>query len=164
MNFLLLSAVLLTTGGAKNGAMMDAKDEASLKTMVSTVGAAFDKCDGKMVAEQFAEDSTCMNPMGKFGKGRGECEKIIQADCDTILKGTHSTMTMERAMPVGKDMAWMDLTHGVTGMKGPDGKDMPEHKIAVTVLAMKHKDKWMVMHVRPSQMPPMPMPQPMKTN
>ena len=111
------------------------------------------KGDAKGAAAMFAEDGSMMSPGGVWGKGRDGAEKVIADDLNGMLKGAKMKLTVENVRALGPDNLWVEGTHDVTGVKGPDGKDgMKVHLVA----ALTQKNgQWWISELRPYMtMPP----------
>ena len=150
-----LGAVALTAGHA----FAASKDEDAIKARVAEFIAAFNKGDAKAMAAFFADDATLVNPAGVKGKGPAEIEKNIVSDVAAFLKDTKMDMTVTQFRPVGKDAAWIEIDHSVTGAKGPDGKPLPPITFHVPTLMVKKGKSWMIAEARPyAYLPPPPKP------
>lgn len=135
------------------------KDEDAVKARVAEFIAAFSKGDAKAAASFFTEDATLVNPAGVTGKGQAEIEKVIAGDMASILKDTKMEMKVVEFRAAGKDAAWVELEHTVTGAKGPDGKPMPTLTFHVPALMVKKGKIWSTAEARPyAYLPPMPAP------
>ena len=135
------------------------KDEDAIKARVAEFIATFNKGDAKALSGFFADDATLVNPIGMRGKGQAEIEKIIANDVSTFLKDTKMEMTVTQFRPVGKDAAWIEIDHSVTGAKSPDGKPMPPIAFHVPCLMVKKGKTWMIAEARPyAYLPPPPAP------
>jgi uncharacterized protein (TIGR02246 family) len=150
-----LGAVALTAGHA----FAASKDEDAIKARVAEFIATFNKGDAKGTAAFFADDATLVNPIGMRAKGPAEIEKVVASDIATFLKDTKMEMTVTQFRPVGKDAAWIEIDHSITGAKSPDGKPLPPITFHVPVLMVKKGKNWMIAEARPyAYMPPPPKP------
>jgi uncharacterized protein (TIGR02246 family) len=125
------------------------KDEDAIKARVAEFIALFNKGDAKAVAAFWTEDGSLVNPAGVTGKGPAQIEKVIAGDLATILKDTKMEMTVVGFRAVGKDAAWVELEHTVSGAKAPDGKALPTMTFHVPCLYVKKGKTWMVAEARP---------------
>lgn len=132
------------------------KDEDAVKARVAEFIALFNKGDAKAVSAFWTEDGSLVNPVGHKGTGPAGVEKVIAADLETILKGAKMEMQVAQFRPVGKDAAWVELDHTVTGAKGPDGKAMPTMTFHVPALMVKKGKEWMIAEARPYAYLPTP--------
>jgi uncharacterized protein (TIGR02246 family) len=150
-----LGAIALTAGHA----FAASKDEDAIKARVAEFIAAFNKGDAKATAAFFADDATLVNPAGVKAKGPAEIEKVIASDVAMFLKDSKMDMTVTQFRPVGKDAAWIEIDHSVTGAHSPDGKAMPPITFHVPALMVKKGKNWMIAEARPyAYLPPPPKP------
>ena len=152
----LIAALVLFYAASASAAAV--KDEDAIKARVAEFIALFNKGDAKAVAAFWTDDGTLVNPVGIKGKGPAEIEKIVATDSATILKDTKMEMTVVGYRAAGKDAAWVELEHSVTGAKGPDGKAMPPLTFHVPALLVKKGKTWMIAEARPYAYLPAPPP------
>ena len=151
-----LSIVALTVACIAGPVRASNKDEDAVKARVADFIALFNKGDAKAMSAFWLPDGSIVNPAGMKGTGPAEVEKVIGTDVATILKGTTMEMTVAAFRPVGKDAAWVELEHTVTGAHGPDGKMMPPMTFHVPALMIKKGKTWMIAEARPYAYLPMP--------
>lgn len=153
----LVLAVATSTGFSRTAAAAAAsKDEDAVKGRIAEFIALFNKGDAKAMSAFWVEDGSLVNPAGIVGKGPAEIEKVIAGDLATILKDTKMEMKVVAFRPVGKDAAWVELEHTVSGAKGPDGKPLPTMTFHVPCLMVKKGKTWMTAEARPYAYLPMP--------
>ena len=153
MRTLLAALVLFSTTAA---VAAPNKDEDAIKARVVDFIAAFNKGDAKAMTAFFADDATLVNPAGIKGTGHAEIEKVITTDIATFLKGTQMEMKVVQFRAVGKDAAFIELEHTVTGAKTPDGKTL-NLTFHVPALMVKKGKNWLIAEARPyAYLPPPP--------
>ncbi len=132
-----------TTGTGQQQAV-----DRSLETTVRRFNDAFDRFDAREVASFWADDGTLLNPVGNYGRGRSEVERVFGEDAATILAGSTSRFTITSVRAVGADCAFLDLDHEVKNMRTPDGtrSDVTLHLV---VLARRDRDAWQWLDARP---------------
>ena len=145
MNKLILSATLALS----TACFVANKGEDALRKRISDFQEAFNKHDAKAAAEFFAEDGDLINPMGVTGRGRAEVEKVVAGDLANFIRDGKTTFTITNIRFVKSDVAVVDMTHEVSGVHGPDGKEMPAMKVLVTGVAVMKKDMWWWVAARP---------------
>jgi uncharacterized protein (TIGR02246 family) len=161
MNIRSLCASLILAGLLPTASALAApkvSDEDAVKARVAEFIALFNKGDAKALSAFFTDDATLVNPAGKSGKGPAEIEKIMADDSATILKGATMEMKVVSFRAVGKDAAFVELEHDVTGAKTPDGKPMPPLTFHVPALLLKKSKVWMIAEARPYAYLPPPAP------
>ncbi len=126
-------------------------DEDGIKKAFEEVSEAWAAGDAKAVASHFTPDSSVINPMGMEGKGRRGVEKVAEADLSGPLKGTQQAFDdfNIRFYPM-PNIALVDCTSTVTGMKKPDGTDADPMKLHLfAVMVNRTGKKWEALLVRP---------------
>jgi uncharacterized protein (TIGR02246 family) len=152
-----LLTTILAVAFATQALAASSKDEDAIKARVAEFIAAMNKGDAKAMAAFWTEDAMLVNPAGVSGKGPAEIEKIMDADVNGILKGAKMEMKVVDYRPAGKDAAWVELEHSVTGAMTPDGKPMPPMTFHVPALLVKKGKTWMIAEARPyAYLPPHP--------
>jgi uncharacterized protein (TIGR02246 family) len=127
-----------------------AGDEEGVKKAFDDVSAAWATGDAKAVAAFFTMDSSLINPMGMEGHGRKEVQKVIESDFAGPMKGTQQTFSdfNIRFYPQ-PNIALVDCTGTMTGMKKPDGTDADPMKVHVTgVVVNRSGKKWQAVLIR----------------
>jgi uncharacterized protein (TIGR02246 family) len=153
----LMAAALALVTATGSIAQAASKDEDAIKARVAEFIALFNKGDAKAVSAFWVEDGSLVNPAGAVGKGPAGVEKVIAADLATILKGAKMEMTVVGFRAAGKDAAWVELEHSITGATMPDGKPMPPTTFHVPALMVKKGKNWMIAEARPyAYLPPPP--------
>lgn len=126
-------------------------DEAGIKKAFADISEAWAAGDAKAVASHFTPDSTLINPMGMEGKGREGVEQVASADLTGPLKGTQQTFDdfSIRFYPM-PNIALVDCTGNVTGMKKADGTDGDPMKFHIFAILVNRSGKnWEALLVRP---------------
>ena len=141
-----------TTGTAQQPTV-----DRSLETTLRSFNDAFNRFDAREVASFWAEDGTLLNPVGNYGRGRSEVERVFGEDAQTILGGSTSRFTITSARPVGSDCALLDLDHEVRNFRRPDGTrgDVTLHLV---LLARRSGDRWQWLDARPYMIMERPQP------
>ena len=124
------------------------KAEPSLEAACRKFNEAFNRFDAREVASFWAEDGTLLNPVGNYGKGRAEVERVFREDAQSILGGTTSRFTITSARPVGSDCALLDCDHDVRNFRRPDGTT-GDVRLHVVILAQKKHEGWQWLDARP---------------
>jgi uncharacterized protein (TIGR02246 family) len=152
----LLVATAVSFALAAPARAASSKDEDAIKARVADFIALFNKGDVKGMAAFWTDDAMLVNPVGMSGKGTAEIEKIFTGDT-AFFKDSKMEMKVVEFRPVGKDAAWVELEHSVTGAHTPDGKAMPPMTFHVPTLMVKKGKTWMIAEARPyAYLPPPP--------
>jgi len=130
------------------------KDEDAIKARVADFIALFSKGDVKGMLPFWTDDAMLVNPVGMSGKGPAEIEKIFTSDA-AFFKDSKMEMKVVEYRPIGKDAAWIEIEHSVSGGHSPDGKAMPPMTFHVPALMVKKGKTWLIAEARPyAYLPP----------
>jgi uncharacterized protein (TIGR02246 family) len=133
-----------------------AADDAPIKDRLDQFEAAWNKDDAHAMAAVWTEDGTVINPMGVTGHGRAEIEKIFAAEHSSHFKNTTYTRTETSVQWVTADVAVVDLSGKITGIRGPDGAAAPDFDHHVVWVFVRNGGQWMAAAARPYQFPAKP--------
>ncbi len=96
-------------------------DEAGIQQAFSDFATAWASGDATTIASFFTSDATLINPMGTEGQGMAGVQKVIAADLAGPMSGTTQAFSDFSFVWVMNNLALVDCTSTVTGMKNPDG-------------------------------------------
>ena len=156
---LLLLLSTYVVGQAKNDAAKltaDAKDEESIKHVLTSFTEAWNKHDAKGFSMLFAEDADFTNVRGMSAHGRAEVEKFHAPLFATRLKDTHQKITKTKIRFIKPDVAAVDAWWEMTGAKGPDGQDIPLRKGLLNFIMTKDRDRWLITVMHNMDLPASP--------
>jgi uncharacterized protein (TIGR02246 family) len=133
-----------------------AGDEEAIQKRLDEFEAAWNKDDAKAMAALWAPDGDLINPFGRLAKGRAEVEKLFTDEHTSFMKNTTYNVKTSSVRLIGSDTAVLDFDSGITGMKGPDGSDLPTFEHHVTMVLVKKDGTWWVVSARPVSYLPTP--------
>lgn len=125
----------------KKAAAKSGLDEEGIKKMFDDFAQAWNTGDIPGMVSSFTDDSSLINPMGMEGRGLAGVKKVFEADFAGPMKGTQQSYDDYNFVKVMDNLALVDTTATVTGMKKMDGTDMGPMKIHVygVVVNRNHK-------------------------
>ena len=123
-------------------------DEELLRTLVSDFSAAWARNDAAAVAALFAEDGDILTANG-HSQGRSALEETYRQNFEGPFNGTSLALEMTSVRFLQPDVAVTDGTYELTGLKGPDGEDLPSSKGLWTDVNVKADDGWLIGCARP---------------
>ena len=129
-------------------------DEDQLRTLIADLETAWAQQDAAAAAALFAEDGDSLTSAG-HAQGRSAVEEMYRQNFEGIFKGTTIAAEMTSVRFLEPDVAVSDGTYEITGLKGPDGEDLPPTKGLWTGVNVKTADGWRIGCSRP--MIPLPM-------
>jgi uncharacterized protein (TIGR02246 family) len=129
--------------------------EPSLANAWKAFEEAFNRQEVHEVAAFWEADGTLIGPTGNVGIGRPGVEKVYAADVATILHGTRSTFEIQRVRMLGREHAFLDLDHTISGARLPDGST-GKMKLHIVAVARRSGDQWRWLDARPYAFLPAP--------
>jgi uncharacterized protein (TIGR02246 family) len=146
---LALLAYFSTTALAAPPVALPAADEQAIKDRVNEFQAAWNKDDTKAMAAVWAEDGSLINPVGDATRGQAEMEKIFVAEHTGRFKATTYTTSEVSMQSVTPDVAVVDVTANISGVRGPDGAAAPDYLHHVVWVFVKKDGNWLAAAARP---------------
>ena len=156
MNRILVVALLLGVMGLSSAPALATGDEEAIKERLEEFTAAWNKHDATAMAAIWAPDGDLINPFGRVAKGRAEVQKLFTDEHANFMKGTTYKVTSSSVRILGSEAAVLDLDADVTGMKAPDGTDLPTFDHHLTVVMVKKDGAWWFVAAHPVQYLPTP--------
>jgi uncharacterized protein (TIGR02246 family) len=144
-----------TTGGeAKSPA--HSKDEAEISKVLAAFVEAWNKHDAKAFSMVFAEGADFTNVRGMSASGRAEIEQFHAPLFATRFKDTSQKMTKTKIRLIRPDVAAVDAWWEMTGVKGPEGQDIPLRRGLLNLVMTKEGEKWLIMVMHNMDLPSSP--------
>jgi len=132
-----------------------AGDEKGVKAAFQALSDAWATGDATQAAALFTPDSSLINPFGVEAHGISEVEKVVGGDLE-MMKGSQQTFSDFSIHFVLPNLALVDATGTVTGMKNPDGTDVAPHLFHIYAVMVKRTAKWQTFAIRPYSFLPTP--------
>jgi uncharacterized protein (TIGR02246 family) len=129
-------------------AQSTAADEKDIRSIAAQFQDAWNKTDGKMLADLFLTDGDYVSSTGRTARGRAEVEKAFALQWAGIYKKTKITVTTTTVHFVRKDVAIVDGVFDVAGMKDASGRALGTRSGLSTIVALKKGDRWYVAALR----------------
>ncbi len=163
------AAILLVAGSAYaedmsniGGIKADLQNETEVRKLYAEFTAAWNKHDAKALAAMWAIDGDHVDPDGRKARGRDEVIKLMKANHETMFKDTVLDLTIQTVwfitgdIAVG-DVALIDGTYSLAGIKDPDDNQLPTRSGLITsVLTKQRGGEWEIAASR--LMIPVPLP------
>jgi uncharacterized protein (TIGR02246 family) len=124
-------------------------DEEAIKQRSEAFAEAWRQADAKGIAALFAENGDTISPDGQTYSGRAAIESRYRELFEGMYKGTQIAIATTSIRLLQPDVAVVDGSYEITGMKGPDGKEMAAVKGLYTNLAVKEGAEWHIACSRP---------------
>jgi uncharacterized protein (TIGR02246 family) len=155
-NLMILAVGLaFTVTTAPVWAQGSAADDAAIRKATEQFSPAWAKGDSKSLGALYTMDADYVSSTGLVAKGRAEIEKAYAAQFAGVYKGTSLKNDVTNVRFLKPDIAIVNGTFEVTGLHGPDGKEMPSRKGISTSIVVKQNGQWLITALR-AWIPPAP--------
>ncbi len=139
--------VAVMASPAKKG---DPTDEEAIRKMVADYDEAWNKADLKGVTAFFAQDAVFTEAQGNVARGRAEIEKMYNEWLTSTYRGSRSHVETRAIRFLKPDAAVADGTWEDTGVRGPDGNELPPIRGVWTDVVAKQGGKWKIVALHAS--------------
>lgn len=147
MKYFFIALLLLMVSSNSEGQVTDSvktKDEERIKKVLSDFTDAWNKHDAKAFSNVFSEDADFTNVRGTSAHGRSEVEKFHAPLFTTRFKDTYQKITQSKIRFIKPDVAAVDAWWEMTGVKGPEGQDMPPRKGLLNFIMTRNSNTWLI--------------------
>jgi len=134
----------------------DNANEEQVRKLYDGFAAAWNRHDAKTMAAMYAIDGDYLDPDGRMARGREEVEKLFTAGHAVIFAKSHLTLKVDSVWFITSQVALLDGSYDVTGVRDPDGKALPPRKGHLTSVLLKERGQWEIAASR--LMVPVPLP------
>jgi len=148
---LLLLIVFNSEGQTVNSA--NSKDEELVKKVLTDFIDAWNKHDAKAFSMIFAVDADFTNVAGTSKHGRIEIEKHHEPGFTTRWKDSYQKILQSKIRFIKSDVAAVDAWWELTGIKGPEGQDMPARKGLLNFIMTKNEGIWLIVVMHNMDLP-----------
>jgi uncharacterized protein (TIGR02246 family) len=126
----------------------DIEQEVVIRKQFADFTAAWNRHDVKAMITIYALDADYIEPDLRMVRGRDQIEKLFEAEQNTVFKAAQASLAVESVWFVTENVALLDGTYTITGVKSADGKALPDSKGHLTGLLLKERDRWWVVASR----------------
>jgi uncharacterized protein (TIGR02246 family) len=124
-------------------------DEEMIQKIAGDFEAAWNAGDAQAIANLWTLDGDSIGPEGFVSNGRNEVQIRYAQGFEGVYKGTNVSITTSSIRFLQPDVAVVDGTYEITGIKDADGNDMPNIKGLFTNISVKEGDSWLITCSRP---------------
>lgn len=132
------------TSKSQTNDTLPSKDEEAIKKVLTNFTDAWNKHDAIAFANIFAKDADFTNVAGKSAHGRDQIEKHHEPGFKTKWKDSYQTIIQHKIRFIKQDVAAVDAWWELTGIKGPEGQDMPTRKGLLNFIMTRNEGKWLI--------------------
>jgi len=140
----LLSLMVLSDSKGQTTDSVNTKDEELIKKVLTDFTDAWNKHDAKAFSNVFSEDADFTNVRGTSAHGRSEVEKFHAPRFITTFKDSYQKITQSKIRFIKPDVAAVDAWWEMTGMKNPEGQDMPARRGLLNFIITKNSNTWLI--------------------
>jgi uncharacterized protein (TIGR02246 family) len=130
------------------------QNEIELRQRVQEYENAYNKGDAKALAAIYTMDASHTYAIGITHRGRVEIEKGLEEFFTGMMKGTQMKLTPEVIRFPKDDIAIENASFIMTGLKVPDGSEVPSIKGLCLAMYQKIENEWFVVAVQCMVLPP----------
>jgi len=147
MKYLLMALLFLMVSSNSEGQVTDkanTKEEELIKKLLADFTDAWNKHDAKAFSNVFSADADFTNVRGTSAHGRSEVEKFHAPRFTSTFKDTYLKITQSKIRLIKPDVAAVDAWWEMTGVKSPEGQDVPPRKGLLNFIMTKKSDTWLI--------------------
>ena len=151
---LLIVALFFTVASARaeepkehpgiGGPSTDVKYEGDIRKAYEHFMAAWNRHDPKAMAAMWMIDGDHMEPDGRHARGQAEVEKLFEAEQSSVFKESTLKLTIETVYFADADVALVDGTYDLTGVRDQEGKEVPARRGHLTSALVNDGGSWKV--------------------
>lgn len=130
------------------GLSSDLQNENAIRKLYAGFTEAWNKHDSKTMASFWAIDGDDMEPDGTHAKGIHEVERLFLQEQNSVFKDSTLNLTIETVWFPDADVALVDGSYTVSGVKDLEGKEVPTRKGHLTSVLIREADTWRVAAAR----------------
>ncbi len=127
-------------------------DEAGVRSLINGFVKAWNKHDPQAMAAFWADDGDLIDPWGKRGSNKGAVQSIFIGEQKGRLKDGTIETTIERIRFLTPDIALVDASGKITGLKDSKGKPLDPFNHHVFWVLKKNDGVWKAAAARPYQL------------
>jgi len=124
-------------------------DEDMIRARTDEFEQAVSSADSKAIGALFIEDGDLVDQAGMMHHGRMAIVERYQKLFEGPYKGTQANLEISSVRFVRPEIAVIDGTYELTGMKSAEGQDLPAVKGMFTNVSVKQNGQWMLHCSRP---------------
>lgn len=142
----LLAAVprLATAQSNEGGIASDVANEKAIRALYTQFVKEWNAHDWQAIAAMWTIDGDHMEPDGAVAKGRDAVATLFKRGHEGAFKQTHLQLNLADVWFIGADLALVDGGYAISGIRAPDGTELPERRGHLTSVLIKEDGKWWI--------------------
>jgi len=147
----------LATAQSNEGVIAsDTANEKAVRALYERFVAAWNRHDYMALANMWAIDGDHMEPDGTVAKGREAVATLFKRGHEGPFKHTHLQLSIADVWFMSGDVALVDGGYAISGIRTPDGAELPERRGHLTSVLIREQDTWWIAASRlmiPTELP-----------
>ena len=135
---------------------ISSREEEAIHSRMEEFVNAWNTHNPRALSMIFAEDADLINPFSRVAKSRSEIERLFKEEHAGPLKDSRLSVRPENIRLLTPEVAITDHAFEITGLRDPQGKDVPTMRGHLTQTLKKYGEMWLSVATRP--LVPLPMP------
>jgi uncharacterized protein (TIGR02246 family) len=147
---------LATAQSNEGGIASDIANEKAVRALYTQFAAAWNRHDYMTLAGMWAIDGDHMEPDGSTAKGREAVATLFKREHEGPFAHTELQLSIADVWFLSTDVALVDGGYAVSGIRTPDGVELPERRGHLTSVLLKEQGKWWITASRlmiPTELP-----------
>lgn len=158
VTFVLMVAVppLALAQSNEGGIASDIANEKAVRALFTQFVQAWNRHDYAALADMWAIDGDHMEPDGAVAKGRTAVATLYKRQHEGPFQHTSLQLSIADVWFVGSDIALVDGGYAISGIRTPDGTELPERRGHLTCVLLNEQGKWSIIATRlmiPTELP-----------
>ena len=126
------------------GAATDLENEKTIRQLYADFVTTWNKHDAAGLAKMWALDGDHLEPDGTMVKGRKAVTEHLAAQHKTVFADTVLSLTISDVWFVTDTVALVDGGYGISGIRAPDGRELPKRSGLLTAILLKENGQWWI--------------------
>jgi uncharacterized protein (TIGR02246 family) len=128
----------------EGGIASDVANEKEVRALFGRFVQAWNQHDYMDLAAMWAIDGDHMEPDGATAKGREAVATHFKRGHEGAFKNTHLQLSIADVWFLSGDVALVDGGYAISGIRTPDGVELPERRGHLTCVLLKEQGKWWI--------------------
>jgi uncharacterized protein (TIGR02246 family) len=135
---------LATAQSNEGGIASDIANEKAVRALFAQFVQAWNRHDYMALAGMWAIDGDHMEPDGATAKGRDAVATLFKRGHEGAFKHTQLQLSIADVWFLSGDVALVDGGYAISGIRTPDGVELPERRGHLTSVLLKEQGKWWI--------------------
>jgi uncharacterized protein (TIGR02246 family) len=147
---------LLTAQSNEGGIASDIASEKAVRALYDRFVAAWNAHDYLALAGMWAIDGDHMEPDGTVAKGREAVAMLFKRGHEGPFGQSHLQLSIADVWFITADVALVDGGYAISGIRTPDGRELPERRGRLTSVLIREGGTWEIAASRlmiPTELP-----------